>query len=171
MRRRVCDVTHTSQITHVNVLRRFKKFKRQTSGWPVCLVYWLVLCKALDYLPLGSDFVPAPAEEAALTKEIPWKYTACLPAWMCTLKIYLERETSTFISQELFSNTLYLEFEGTYFAVQCLCMYRSSSCVWNFPNSGQNLQLTQLNVTEVVFDWCFCINAKWQLENDPLAHC
>ena len=106
-------------------------------GWPVCLVYWLVLCKALDYLPQGSDFVPAPAEEAALTKEIPWKYTACLPAWMCTLKIYLERETSTFISQELFANSPHLEFEGHILlssVLVCTDHLNDFWSVWNFLN-------------------------------------
>ena len=149
-------------------------------GWPVCLVYWLVLCKALDYLPQGSDFVPAPAEEAALTKEIPWKYTACLPAWMCTLKIYLERETSTFISQELYPNTPRLEFQGTYFPVQRICTdhlhaflkhlefpktYRWHTCLlswmwfwWRWCLIGG-------------FDWpVFVSKAKCQLKNDTLAH-
>ena len=47
---------------------------------------------------------------------------ACLPPpSMCTLKIYFQKETSTFISQELFPNTPRLEFQGTYFPVQRIC--------------------------------------------------
>ena len=62
------------------------------------------------------------SRQCALPKEIPWKYTACLPPpSMCTLKIYFQKETSTFISQELFPNTPRLEFQGTYFPVQRIC--------------------------------------------------
>ena len=43
---------------------------------PVCLVYRLVLCKALDYLPQGSDFAQQLRQADPLSKEIPWKYTA-----------------------------------------------------------------------------------------------
>ena len=53
-----------------------------TTAQAVCLVYRLVLCKALDYLPQGSDFVPTPAEEPRhwLKKSLGNIQPACLPA-------------------------------------------------------------------------------------------
>ena len=47
-----------------------------TTAQAVCLVYRLVLCKALDYLPQGSDFAQQLRQADPLSKEIPWKYTA-----------------------------------------------------------------------------------------------
>ena len=67
---------------------------------PVCLVFRLVLCKALDYLPQGSDFAQQLRQADPLSKEIPWKYTATK-----ALQIQKYKCTNTKIQLHKYKNT------------------------------------------------------------------
>ena len=60
---------------------------------------WWIIC--LKGRISSQHRQPSRRQPRLQSKEIPWKYTACLPSSMCTLKIYFQKETSTFISQTL----------------------------------------------------------------------